>query len=200
MYLNIKLNLNIMDFEGIVDFIYELGAMKRLKHIGTKYAGIKDPDTLAEHVFRATQIGYILAHLEDADVNEVMKICLFHDNGEIRVGDHTRIADQYFDADEAEEKAFEDQLKRLPEAVRSKLTGMLTHYRAEDKSKEYIVARDADLLETLFQAKEYLDCGYPLQRWIDNGEQYLQTESAKMILRGLKEKTFTDWWDNLNIA
>jgi putative hydrolase of HD superfamily len=189
-----------MDFDAITDFIYELGAMKKLKHIGTKYAGVKDPDTLAEHCFRATQIGYILAHLEGVDANEVMKICLFHDNGEIRVGDHTRIADQYFDADDAEEKAFEDQIARLPEEVQTKLTGLLSNYRAEDKATEFVVARDADLLETLFQAKEYLDCGYPLQRWIDNGEKYLKTESAKMILKSLKNKTFTDWWDNLNIA
>jgi putative hydrolase of HD superfamily len=188
------------DYDGIADFIYELGAMKKLKHIGTKYAGIKDPDTLAEHVFRTAQIGFILADLEGADTAEVMKICLFHDNGEIRVGDHTRIADQYFDAGDAEEKAFEDQLMRLPSQVREKLTGLVAQYSSKDKPKAFLVARDADLLETLFQAKEYLDCGYPLQRWIDNGEKYLKTKSAKMILKSMNNKSFTDWWDNLNVV
>ena len=52
----------------IVNFIFELNQLKRQAHTGWWFVGVKDPDTVAEHAFRAAQIGYILA-VKEGDVN-----------------------------------------------------------------------------------------------------------------------------------
>ncbi len=69
----------------------------------------------------------------------------------------------------------------------------------EDRTtKEGIVAKDADMLETAFQAKEYVDLGYKTcQDWIDNVEKCLKTKSAKTLLKEMKKIEFTDWWRGL---
>lgn len=189
-----------MNYDSIVNFLFEINNLKRFEHCGTKFVGVKHPDSIAEHVFRAAQIGYILAELEGVDRGRVLEIVLFHDNGEVRVGDFHRIADHYLDSDEAENAAFEDQISQLPDGIQKKLTGLVAKYNANEKDPEFTVAKDADLLETIFQAKEYLELGYPTQRWIDNGRKYLKTESAKKIFDAMGEKSITDWWDKLNVA
>ncbi len=187
------------NFSGIVDFIFEINNLKRFEHCGTKFVGVKHPDSIAEHVFRSMQIGYIIAGLEGVDPLKVIEIGLFHDNGEVRVGDFHKIASKYIDSDEAENKAFEDQISELPEVIRERLTGLVTKYNNREKSPEYEIAKDADLLETVFQAYDYLELGYPTQRWIDNAEKHLKTESAKKILAEMKTKSICDWWNHLNI-
>jgi putative hydrolase of HD superfamily len=191
------------NFTGIVNFIFEINNMKRFEHCGSKFAGVKHPDSLAEHVFRTTQIAYILARLEgldDSQLLRVLEIALFHDNGEVRVGDFHKIASKYIDSDEAEQKAYEDQLSQLPAEVSARLQEILVKYNQKEKSIEYIIAKDADLLETVFQAKEYMELGYPTSRWIENAEQYLTTTNAKEILKFMKTKSLGDWWNDLNRA
>lgn len=68
----------------------------------------------------------------------------------------------------------------------------------DKKSKEAIIARDADMLETAFQAKEYLDLGYKAcQDWINNVEKCIKTKTAKKLLKVAKKTPFTDWWRGL---
>ena len=187
------------DYNSIADFIFEINNLKRFEHCGTKFAGVKHPDSIAEHVFRATQIGYVLACLEGIDPLKVIEICLFHDNGEVRVGDFHKIASKYIDSNSAENTAFEDQLKNLPPEIQARLTGIVSKYNDRDETPEFSIAKDADLLETMFQAQEYLELGYPTQRWIDNAEKVLRTKSAKKIYDAMKKKKIGDWWNELNL-
>lgn len=187
--------------QDIVDFIFEINNLKRFEHCGTKFAGVKNPDSIAEHVFRTSQIAYILAHLEGLkplEILQVLEVSLFHDNGEVRVNDTHKIASRYIDTDEAEECAFMDQLSMLPESIHLRLAGIVKKYNKLDDSIVFKIVKDADLLETMFQAKEYLELGYKTQRWIDNAEKYIQTESGKKIFMEMKKRSFVDWWDNLN--
>jgi putative hydrolase of HD superfamily len=189
--------------KDIVNFLFEINNLKRFEHCGTKFAGVKNPDSIAEHVFRTSQIAYILAHLEGLSPMEtlqVLEVSLFHDNGEVRVNDTHKIASRYINTDEAEENAFNDQLQLLPESIRERLTGIVIKYNNLDKSIVYQIVKDADLLETMFQAKEYLEIGYKTQRWIDNAEKFIQTKSAKKIFEEMKTTSFVDWWQNLNVA
>ena len=53
--------------KNLVNFLFELGMLKKIAHAGSKFAGVKHPDTLAEHTCRAAQIGYFLALAENAN-------------------------------------------------------------------------------------------------------------------------------------
>jgi len=64
----------LMENQDILNFIFELGQLRRIDHEGWKLIGIKHPETVAEHSLRAAQIGFILAELENLD--NPFEICI----------------------------------------------------------------------------------------------------------------------------
>ena len=187
-----------MKVENIVNFIFELNQLKRLKCSGWALAGVKDSDSVAEHVWRAAQIGYILAIMEsDVDEERVVSIILIHDNAEARIGDQNKVSARYYSSSEAEENAFSEQIGNLGKEIEQRWQEYYEEFEKRN-TKEGIVAKDADWLERAFQAKEYADTGYTsAQDWINNVEKALETDSAKLIIKELKKKNFTDWWQGL---
>lgn len=181
-----------------INFFFELGLLKKIEHCGVKFAGVKNPDTLAEHTCRAAQIGFALALQEGANPERVSAMCLMHDIGEIRIGDTHKIASRYLETFKAEHKAVMEQTEPLPEALKKHIRALWNEFHSQ-KTLDAKVARDADLLETMLQAKEYLDLGYKgAQRWLANGSKMLKTAAAKKWYRALANTEFTDWWKNLN--
>ena len=187
-----------MNIKNAVNFIFELNQLKRLKHNGFKLCGVKDPDSIAEHVMRAAQIGYILAVMEGIkNPEKIAAMVLIHDNGEIRIGGHHKVAARYFNTKAAEHQAFGDQLEELGDGVAEKWKKYFNEFENRN-TKEGIIAKDADWLEQAFQAKEYSDLGYKsAEDWIKNVEKALETKSAKLLLAQMKKVKFTDWWQGL---
>ena len=187
-----------MDTKKIVNFIFELNQLKKQHHSGFLLAGVKNPDTIAEHALRAAQIGYILAVMEkNANPDKVATMLIIHDNGEARIGDQNKVSARYFSNKDAEQKAFEEQLDNLQSEIKEKWLAYFNEYENRT-TPEGIIARDADWLETAFQGKEYLDLVYEsAQEFIDNVEKAVETESAKKLIAEMKETKFTDWWKGL---
>jgi putative hydrolase of HD superfamily len=169
----------------IVNYFFEINNLKRIKRSGSWIAGINNPDTIAEHAFRTAQIGYVLAELEKADSNRTLLMCLFHDNAEVRIGDHHKIMARYMDTKKAEKLAIKDQLKNLPTKIADKLAKIANEFNKKE-TKEAIIAKDADLLELAMQAKEYLEIGYQgKQNWLDNIKVAIQTKSGKKMFEAV---------------
>lgn len=184
----------------LTNFFFELGMLKKIEHCGTKFAGVKYPDTLGEHTCRAAQIGFALALAEGGNPERAALMCLFHDMGEIRIGDAHRIAQRYLKTLPAEKKAVHEQTEQLPGNLKNAIRNLWQEFHGQ-KTREAKIARDADLLETMMQAKEYLDTGFTAaKRWLENGSKYLKTKTAKKWFRELQKNRFTDWWDDLNRA
>ena len=55
------------ELEGLTNFLYEMGLLKRYKRTGWLVAGVDNPESIAEHSFRTAIIGYLLALMEGAD-------------------------------------------------------------------------------------------------------------------------------------
>lgn len=187
-----------MNFKKVVNFIFELNQLKRQKHDGWRLAGVNYPPSVADHALRVAQIGYILAAMEgNANPEKVATMLVFHENGEARIGDQTKLGARYFSKKDPERKAFAEQTENLGEEIGQKLLSYFEEFE-ERSTVEAIIAKDADWLETAFQAKEYADLGYEsCWDWINNVEKALETESAKRLLKEMKEVRFTDWWDGL---
>lgn len=185
--------MKLTAMENLIKFLYEVSALKRIKRSGWWLEGIKDPETVAEHSYRTVMLGYILAKMEGADVDKVVKMCLFHDMPECRINDVPRSAIKYLNKDPIEKEVVKDQARLLPaqiateyEAIFNEMDGM--------KTKEAIVAKDADRLETIIQAKEYSDMGFKgCDNWVEKNSMNLQTESAKKIAIELKKVSFNEW-------
>lgn len=186
--------------KNIASYIFEIGMLRRERHNGFKMIGIDNPDSVAEHAMRAAQIGYILTFLENekygtnTSPEKVASMLLFHDNGETRIGDLHKVASRYINSKEAEKKAFSEQADNLPKKISKQIIKYFNETE-ERNTAEGLIAKDADRLETAFMAKEYYDLGNKLGiDWINNVEKDIKTESAKELLKALKEVKFTDWW------
>jgi len=177
-----------------VDFFAEAGLLKRVKRSGWWVAGIKDPESVADHSFRTAVIGYYLAFMEGADLARVMAMALFNDIHEARINDLHKMGHYYIDFKEAEKKVFRDQVSGLDRAVKSSLEKMRADYD-QQRSKESLVARDADILECLLQAKEYFAFGHKEARhFLRQAPSHLKTKSAKKLWAQMRAWDSSQWW------
>ncbi len=168
------------DAAGAMSFIFETGTLKRAARTGWWIAGIKDPESIAEHSFRTAIIGMILAGMEGADPARVSMMCLLHDTQETRITDIPHIAKRYLTA-AANTDITADQVTACPPAVAEAITAAVAEYETGD-TIEAVVARDADKLECLVQAVEYRHQGVDtVQRWIDSSRAALKTASAHRL-------------------
>ena len=66
------------------------------------------------------------------------------------------------------------------------------------KTKEAIVAKDADYLECFIQAKEYYDIGYrEVKDWMKNTRNAMKTKSAKKLADRAAKMSAHAWWTGL---
>lgn len=183
--------------KNILNLIFEFGQLKRVKRSGWWLAGIKDPESVAEHTARACFIGYILSKLENVNSEKVVLMILSHDFPEARIDDQHKVGARYILVRNGEEKVLRDQVKNLPEKIQKELLTLHQEFNG-DKTKEAIVAKDADYLECAIQAKEYLDIGYrKAENWINNVGKVLKTKSAKKLFNLIKKSDSFEWWKKL---
>src|SRR3990167_9386326 len=98
---------------AVLNFFAEAGLLKMIKRSGWWVAGIKDPESVAEHSFRCAIIGYYIDHMEKADPFKVLLMALFNDIHEARINDLHKMGHHYIDFREAENKVFKDQVGPL---------------------------------------------------------------------------------------
>ena len=135
------------------DFLHEMGQLKRLPRAGWHFAGVADPESVAEHSFRAAIVGIALATLEGADVGRTTALCILHDSPETRIGDIPAVGRAYVTT-ASPEAVSAHQTSALPDALAAVFQELVRAYEAED-SIESRLAHDADKIETLLQAREY---------------------------------------------
>ncbi|MGN9805796.1 HD domain-containing protein [Micromonospora sp. L32] len=165
---------------GAMSFVFEAGVLKRAARTGWWFAGVKHPESIAEHSFRTGLIGMMLAAMEGADPARVSMLCLLHDTQETRITDIPHIAKRYLTA-APNTAVTADQVAACPPAVADIITAAVAEYEAGE-SLEAVVARDADKLECLVQAVEYRHQGVDnVQRWIDSSRAALTTTSAHRL-------------------
>ena len=183
----------------VARFLSEVGQLKYVKRSGWWQAGVKDPESVAEHVTRATILGRILAHLEKANPDRVTAMLALHEVGEARINDYHKMACRYLNFKEGEARAFEDAIAKLPTPIRNEFHALFQEFN-DGKTKEAILAKDADLLEMACYAKELMEAGHAgMKDWIKNVKAVLKTKSARLILEEIeKNDDFTNcWWQGL---
>lgn len=177
-----------------IDFFAEAGLLKKVKRSGWWVAGIKDPESVAEHCFRCSVIGYYIAHVEKVDPYKVLVMTIFNDIHESRINDLHKMGHFYIDFKDAEKRVFRDQVSGLVKPVKDELT-VIRHEYDRQATKESVVARDADILECLLQAKEYYDRGHEgAKHFFKRAPDYLKTRTAKDLWRKIRMWDSHKWW------
>jgi len=186
--------------QELVQFLFETGHLKNVDRSGWWLLGNKDPESVAEHSFRCTILGYILAKLENVDASKVIMMCLFHDVHETRTNDLHKVVQKYIKQEEAGDKATEDQLKPLKDPIGKEISEVLGELTNQE-SRESVVAKDADILECAMQAREYQVQGYEAAvDWLDRADSKLKCESSRKFLALLKVSDPGEWWKKLKIS
>jgi putative hydrolase of HD superfamily len=181
--------MNQQQLQRTVEFIFEVGSLRRVRRSHIQNLG-KTEDSILDHSFRVAMIGYVLATLDGCDADKVLKMCLFHDIAESRTGDRNWIHKKFVKVDEV--KAVRAQLKHVP--VEKKLLALLSEYKVH-KTPEAKLAKEADILEQLFQLKEYADQGNKeAARWIPHNVKLLSNKTAKAIAQLALKSEVHDWW------
>ncbi|MFI6662512.1 HD family hydrolase [Streptomyces sp. NPDC050523] len=180
------------DLTAVANFLYEAGTLKQSKRTGWWMAGVRDPESVAEHAWRTSLIASVIAKLEGADPARAAFLAVWHDSQETRTGDVNHLGKKY--AGEADAEAVTaDQVAGMPEVLASTVRELVGEYEARE-SPEAVCARDADKLECMLQGIEYRAQGYELaQRWIDNSRGRLVTGTAQRLADELLGLDPLDW-------
>lgn len=168
------------ELSRLTGLLYEIGLLKRYKRTGWLVAGVRDPESVADHSFRTAIIASVITALEGGNPERAAFMSLFHDTQETRVTDIPYIGKRYLKA-ASNEEVTADQVRGVPEPVAEMVGGAVGEYE-EKASLEAVCARDADKLECLIQAIEYREQGHQnVQPWIDSSLAALKTASAKRL-------------------
>lgn len=74
----------------LLNFFHKIGKLKEISRRGWVINDIKNPESIAEHVFRATIMAWILGEKERGlNIERILKMALIHDLCEIYAGDIT---------------------------------------------------------------------------------------------------------------
>ncbi|MFE6055859.1 HD family hydrolase [Kitasatospora sp. NPDC056446] len=180
------------DLSPVARFLFEAGTLKHTKRTGWWMAGVRDPESVAEHSWRTSLLASIIARLEGADPAQAAFLATWHDVAETRTGDVNYVGKKYASGADPQ-KVTADQVEGMPEVLASTVKDLIAEYEGKE-SPEAVCARDADKLECLLQGAEYLAQGYAnAQRWIDNSRGRLSTQTAKDLAEAILATDSLDW-------
>jgi len=150
-----------------LDFFENAYRLKRTPRSGFWYYGIKEPETVAEHIFGVSLLAYIFGyylnryHQLNLNMEKILKMAIVHELGEALIGDLHLESRQLLGecVVEAEKKAFKEMTEKLPEGLRAEVLSLYEEFE-EGKTPEAIFVRSMDKVDLLIQAFIYEKTGY----------------------------------------
>jgi putative hydrolases of HD superfamily len=168
--------------KNFLNFLIKTNRLKETPKTGWVLMKVKNPETIAEHVFRVVLLGWLLGEIKGLNVKKIIRLALCHDLGEVYAGDMTPFS--YWEGldrkNKSEEKIllkgvrlsmpekermgkikFEKEKKSIlklasflkPE-LRSEIISTWLEYEKK-KSPEAKFVKQIDRIETLLQSIEY---------------------------------------------
>ena len=171
-----------MEIRRYLDILHLAEQMKNnVRHSWTS-SGRRE--SVAEHTFRLILMAYFVKdEFQEADMEKVMKMCLFHDFGEAFTGDIPTFEKDGTD-EEREQKAVNGWIETLPEPYRMELRELFSEME-ERTTLEAKIYRALDKMEALIQHNEA-----EIQTW-------LPLEYTLQMTYGEREVQFSDYMKRL---
>lgn len=157
---------------NLVKFFKTVGKLKRTPRSGWVELGIRTPESVADHTFRASILCMVYSDLEDLDELRLLRMALMHDLPEAITGDLTP-SRKIAGSKEKENAAMNHMLSLIPRRQREKYIKAWREYQ-EGKTREAKAVRQLEKLEMALQAKEYEEAGsarQSLRRFIKSAEE-----------------------------
>ena len=140
-----------MDSRAFLDFLKVAEKLKcNTRH---SYTSSGRHESVAEHSWRLTMMAYFMQdEFPEADIDKVIKMCMFHDMGEAITGDIPAFEKTSADSDH-ENNVLDELLDTLPEPYRTDLKELFAEMEALE-TLEAKIYKALDKLEALIQHNE----------------------------------------------
>jgi putative hydrolase of HD superfamily len=203
-----------------LNFLIEIQKLKEFPRTGWILREVKNPETIAEHMFRVAMANWILGKEANLNTKKLIEMSLFHDLCEVYAGDVTPFF--YFirdlPKDEKERKQFlrkyvrllkmkkESRAKEKYELEKNSLLKLLKFLGDDARkeifslwlnfekrlSKEGDFARQVDKIETLIQAIQYFgtEKGSLAESWWEESEEITSHPLLLEFLKVIQKKFY----------
>lgn len=175
--------------QRLADFFNEVGMLKRTPRSGFAFLG-SGRESVAEHSYRVSVIGYVLGRLIGADVAHVCYLCLFHDLHEARTGDFNYVNHRY------DTCCARDALKDCARGtgLEKEILSFWDELQ-ERASPEAMAAHDADQLDLICNLQMELKMGNEYARdWLDSALQRLKLPISRALAETILNVDPNNWW------
>jgi putative hydrolases of HD superfamily len=165
-----------------LNFLVKTNKLKEVPRTGWVLMRVKNPETIAEHIFRVVVMSWVLGMMKGLNTKKIIKIALCHDLSEVYAGDITPFF--YWEGLDRKKKSEEKILLKgvrlsssekermgkikfgkeknsilklasfLKPEMRSEIIGTWLEYEKKT-SPEAIFVKQIDIMETLLQSIEY---------------------------------------------
>eukprot|EP01024_Parvocaulis_polyphysoides_P072816 TRINITY_DN9292_c0_g6_i1.p1 TRINITY_DN9292_c0_g6~~TRINITY_DN9292_c0_g6_i1.p1 ORF type:complete len:193 (+),score=38.49 TRINITY_DN9292_c0_g6_i1:159-737(+) len=180
-----------MSVKGTVDFLQLMQNLKTTKRTGWVKRNVKDPESIADHMYRMAAACFALKGKVQVDHGHCMKIAIVHDMAESIVGDftpHCNVTKE--EKYKLEKNAIEKIQKMLGEESEGakEVVELWNEYEKGETPAAKIV-KDLDKLEMILQAHEYeKQQGAELQEFFDSTENSFKTDIGKQWAEEIRSR------------
>jgi len=178
-----------VNHEDFLEFLRNVGDLKRIPRTGWVQAGIKEPESVADHSFRTTLLAMVLSDQMGLDTEKVVRMALIHDLAESMTGDLTP-SQKLNDHSENEADAMAGILSLLPRGLGDRYMGLWDEYEAQ-KTPEAKLVHNSDRIEMLVQALEYEDGSVNLDQFWDTHVDAEYKEIIDLLKKKRKDSPYT---------
>lgn len=177
--------------KDLIEFLDYISKLKLTVRTGWKMLEIEEGETIGSHSFGVAFLAWVLAKKRKLDVDKTIKMALIHDIIEGITGDIAYVEDRYKIKHVLEKKAIPKLRKILPKELRNDIETLIEEL-IEEKTEEAKTVKEADRLDTTFQAHIYKKINYgKLSHFIEYAEEVCKQGHSKEILdyiKGIKKK------------
>lgn len=164
-----------------IDFLNIVTKLKSQKRAGWILRKVKDPESIADHMYRMSVMAFLAKDLPGIDRDRCVKMAIVHDIAEALAGDITPsdgISRE--EKREREEGAMEEMQATLGGGIAaSEMRALWEEYEA-NKTEEAKLVKDLDKVEMILQASEYEEeQNIVLQDFFDSTKGKFQTALGK---------------------
>ncbi|TYI46054.1 hypothetical protein E1A91_D13G079500v1 [Gossypium mustelinum] len=173
-----------------IDFLTLCHSLKTTKRKGWINHGIKDPESIADHMYRMALMALIAGDLPGVNRERCIKIAIVHDIAEAIVGDITPSCGvPKEEKSRREQAALTEMCKILGGGMRAEEIQELWLEYENNASLEANLVKDFDKVELILQALEYeLEHGKVLNEFFLSTEGKFQTEIGKSWAREINSR------------
>lgn len=198
-----------------LNFLIEVGKLKKIKRRGWVLRGIKDPETIAAHTFRMALMAWILCCRKKLNSNKIIKMSLIHDLCEVCAGDTTpydkilpedkkqwgkivnkwprlskKQKEEFFrEKYEKEKRGLEKLILKLPDSLKKEIRELWNDYE-KGLTHEGRFVKQLDRVENLLQALEYWkkEKNFAINPWWVQVEELIDDPILLNFMKILEEK------------